>query len=99
MLTAFVNVLTAILAAWGLGCLLWLAYGSLLVPVGTEETVTVYLSCHGDDAHELEQTLRGLSWLHTAGLLNAEIRIADGNGVTDPFLPIEESSGGNAHNE
>ncbi|MCD8382444.1 MAG: hypothetical protein LUC30_05950 [Clostridiales bacterium] len=61
----------ALLAAVGLAALLWLFFGRFLLPVGELAPVEVRL-CPGPG---LEQTLRGLSWLAAAGLLESRISV------------------------
>lgn len=72
MLTA----ISAVLTAWGLACLLWLAFGSLLMPVGRTRLLEIHLPAQGDGA-DLEQTIYGLHWLQTAGLLEGTLCIVD----------------------
>lgn len=63
----------ALLAAFGLAALLWLFLGHLLLPVGWRRPVRVQV----EPGPELEQTLRGLRWLNTAGLLEARVSVLD----------------------
>lgn len=68
-----ITAAVALLAAFGLAALLWLAFGHLLLPVGKQ--TPVYIRLKAD--HELEQNLRGLDWLNRAGLLEAHITVLD----------------------
>lgn len=63
----------ALLAAFGLAALLWLALGWLLFPVGSRKTASVQLTAD----RSLEQNLRGLDWLCRAGLLEAHVTVLD----------------------
>ena len=60
-------ILLAALAAVGLFTLLWLGLGRLLIPT---HSVHLLLPVKGDGG-DLEHNLKGLHWLHTAGLLDA----------------------------
>lgn len=65
----------AILAVFGMACLIWLAYGWLLLP-GTcpiQMVVTAAGSAEG-----LEQTVKGLIWLQKNRFLHGTIAIQDG---------------------
>lgn len=74
----------AILAVIGLACLIWLAYGWLLLP-GTcpvQMVVTAAGSAEG-----LEQTVKGLVWLQKNHLWSGSIAIRDG-GLTQEGLMV-----------
>lgn len=70
------EVFAAFFSALGLGALLWMVFGALLLPIGTEETLQICLSATGD-GETLEQTVRGVSWLCRAGLLRCRVCILD----------------------
>lgn len=69
-------VVVAALCAVGVCSLLWMVFGSMLMPVGGQETLEIAIFAQGD-GEELEQTLRGLFWLESAGLLKGTLRIVD----------------------
>ena len=71
-------ILLAALAAVGLFTLLWLGLGRLLIPT---HSVHLLLPVKGDGG-DLEHNLKGLHWLHTAGLLDAQIDLLDA-GLSD----------------
>jgi hypothetical protein len=70
------TVLLATLAALGALALLWAVLGLFLCPLGTAGDVTVTLHLRGD-ADTLEHSLRALQWLHSSGLLEAEVVLED----------------------
>ncbi len=70
------SVLIAVLAAVGLCTLLWLIFGGLLLPVGSDGTLRVYVLATGS-AGNVEQILRGLCWLKRTGILGGKINILD----------------------
>lgn len=74
-MTLLLDFLTALLAAFGLMCLVWLALGWLLRPAGScpaRMTVTARGAGEG-----LEQTVRSLLWLRRTGLWRGELVIED----------------------
>jgi hypothetical protein len=75
------TVLLATLAALGALALLWAVLGLFLCPLGTAGDVTVTLHLRGD-ADTLEHSLRALQWLHSSGLLEAEVVLEDA-GLTE----------------
>lgn len=74
-MTSCLELLTALLAALGLVCLIWLAVGRLLLPVICPTRVVVTASESGDG---LEQTVKGLLWLRGSGLWRGMLVIEDG---------------------
>ncbi len=66
-MTSCLELLTALLAALGLVCLIWLAVGRLLLPVICPTRVTRW-SLPADRGDGLEQTVKGLLWLRGSGL-------------------------------
>ena len=74
--------LFAVLAVFGLACLLWLAYGWLLLP-GSCPVQAVVTAAGGGEG--LEQTVKGLLWLRKNRLWSGSIFIRDG-GLTDDGL-------------
>lgn len=71
------EILMALLAAFGLVCLGWLAFGRMILPVGSEGlTVCAVVLARGDGGG-LEQTMAGLLWLRRTGLWRGRILIAD----------------------
>lgn len=73
----FLEFLTALLAAFGLVCLGWLAFGKMILPVGGEGlTVRAVVLAKGDGGG-LEQTMAGLLWLRRTGLWRGRILIVD----------------------
>jgi hypothetical protein len=75
------TVLLATLAALGALALLWAVLGLFLCPLGTAGDVIVTLYLRGD-ADTLEHSLRALQWLHSSGLLEAEVVLEDA-GLTE----------------
>lgn len=65
----------AVLAVFGLACLLWLAYGWLLLPGSCPIRAVVTASGSGEG---LEQTVRGLLWLQKNRLWTGPVTIQDG---------------------
>lgn len=77
MLTAFLEIALAVLAALGVASLFWLAFGRLLLPSESAETRTVaVIEAEGDGAG-LEQTVRSLLWLERGELWRGRIVILD----------------------
>lgn len=74
-MTPCLEFLIALLAAFGLVCLIWLMVGRLLLPVICPTRVVVTASGAGDG---LEQTVRGLLWLRGSGLWRGALVIEDG---------------------
>ena len=66
--------LFALLAVFGMACVVWLAYGWLLSPGGCPVRAEVAANGCGDG---LEQTVRCLLWLRRMGLWQGEIVIRD----------------------
>lgn len=64
----------AVMAVFGMACLVWLALGWLLLP-GPCPVQTQVLAEGGGEG--LEQTLRALRWLRRSGLLRCEVVIRD----------------------
>lgn len=71
--------LFAVLAVFGMACLVWLAYGWLLLPGGCPIQVVITAAGVGDG---LEQTVKGLLWLRRTGFWRGTISIRDG-GLTE----------------
>ncbi len=65
----------AVFAVFGLACLVWLAYGWLLLPGRCPIRMVVTASGSGEG---LEQTVKGLLWLQKNRLLTGAIAIQDG---------------------
>ncbi len=83
----FVELLTALLAAVGLVCLYWLAFGRLVLPVGGRQAeVTAVVAARGA-GEGLEQAVCGLIWLRSTGLWRGRIRIAR-SGLTGEGLAL-----------
>lgn len=71
------EVLTALLAAFGLVCLGWLIFGRLVLPVGEDgRDVRILVAGTGDGAG-LEQAVGGLLWLRRSGLWRGTVVIED----------------------
>lgn len=64
----------AVLAVFGMACLVWLAYGWLLLP-GSCPIRAVVMAAGGGEG--LEHTVKGLLWLRRTGLWHGEIAIRD----------------------
>lgn len=73
----FLEVLIALLAAFGLVCLGWLAFGKMVLPVGGKTTRVVALVSAAGDGGGLEQTVSGLLWLRRTGLWRGRVVIED----------------------
>ena len=67
--------LLALLAVVGMACVVWLAYGWLLLPGSCPVRVVVTASGSGEG---LEQTLKGLLWLRKNRLWTGAVTIEDG---------------------
>lgn len=65
----------AVFAVFGLACLLWLAYGWLLLPGSCPIRAVVTASGSGEG---LEQTVKGLLWLRKNRLWSGTVAIQDG---------------------
>lgn len=65
----------ALLSAFGLVSLVWLALGALLLPVGCPTRAVVTGRGRGDG---LEQAVKALVWLRRTGLWRGEVVIEDG---------------------
>lgn len=75
--------LFAILAVFGLACLVWLAYGWLLLP-GSCPVQAVVTATGGGEG--LEQTIKSLLWLRKNRLWSGTISIRDGGLTHDGLL-------------
>ena len=71
------ELLLTVLAAFGLVCLAWLAFGRLVLPVGQGGVRTVALVRASGAAEGLEQTVSGLLWLRRTGLWRGTVVIHD----------------------
>lgn len=69
------EVILSLLAVAGLLSLSWLLLGMILLPAGSEESLSV-IPAEGD-GEELEQAVRGFLWLRGGGLLRGRILIVD----------------------
>lgn len=71
------DIFAALLAAFGLVCLGWLAFGRMILPVGGEgQQVYAVIPARGDGGG-LEQAVSGLLWLRGTGLLRGQVVILD----------------------
>ena len=71
------ELLEVLLAAFGLVCLGWLAFGRLVLPVGQDGTETTAILSARGGGNGLEQAVSGLLWLRRTGLWTGRIVIAD----------------------
>lgn len=78
------TLVISLLAVFGLFCLIWLAYGWLLLPCSCSIQVVVTAAGGGEG---LEQTLRGLLWMRENRLWSGGIAIRDG-GLTPEGLAL-----------
>lgn len=69
------QVVSCALATAGIILFLWCLIGAFLLPVAGQNLVTVYRA--SGDASDLEQAVRGFSWLHETGLLDMSMQIVD----------------------
>ncbi len=74
----------AVFAVFGLACLIWIAYGWLLLPGRCPMCVVVTATGGGEG---LEQTIKGLLWLQRNRLWSGTISIRDG-GLTQEGLML-----------
>lgn len=74
----------AVMAVFGMACLVWLAWGWLLLPGRCPIRAQVLADGGGEG---LEQTLRALRWLRRSGLLRCEVVIRD-NGLDRAGLEL-----------
>ncbi len=73
----FWEFLIALLAAFGLTCLGWLAFGRVLLPLDARGLdLRAVLRAHGDGAG-LEHAVSGLLWLRRSGVWRGVIVIED----------------------
>jgi len=72
---ALVEVLLSLLSVLGLVTLSWLLYGHILAPAGGGRTCTLIPAVGGGE--DLEQSVRGLLWLKSGGLLPGRVVIVD----------------------
>lgn len=77
-MTLFVELVISLLAAFGLVCLGWLAFGRLVLPVGGEETSVRAEVTAAGQAGGLEQTVAALLWLRRTGLWRGTVILTDG---------------------
>lgn len=69
----------AVFAVFGMACLVWLAYGWMLLPGSCPVEAVVTAAGSGEG---LEQTIKGLLWLQKNRLWEGTITIRDG-GLTE----------------
>lgn len=74
----------AVFAVFGLACLIWLAYGWMLLPGRCPIHIMVTATGGGEG---LEQTIKGLLWLRKNRLWSGRISIHDG-GLTQNGLML-----------
>lgn len=80
-MTLFFEILTALLAGFGLVCLAWLAFGKMVLPLGTEGLSVQAVVTVSEESSGLEQTVSALLWLRRSGLWQGEILLT---GSFDP---------------
>ena len=71
------ELLVGLLAAFGLVCLGWMAFGAMVLPVGSEGVATRAVITASGGGEGLEQALSALLWLRRSGLWNGEIFLED----------------------
>jgi len=76
-MSLLLEILTALLAAFGLVCLGWLIFGRLVLPVGTDGPAVRAVVAGTGDGSGLEQTVGGLLWLRRSGLWRGTVVIVD----------------------
>lgn len=76
-MTVFFEILSVLLAGFGLVCLAWLAYGNMVLPIGTEEISVRAVVLASGEGSGLEQTVSALLWLRRSGLWRGTILLAD----------------------
>lgn len=72
------EILTALLAGFGLICLGWLAFGAMVLPVGSIGVSARAVVTATGGGEGLEQTVSALLWLRRSGLWNGLVVIEDG---------------------
>ena len=72
---AEVSVLISLLAVFAMACVIWLAYGWMLLPGACPLSVVVTATGGGEG---VEQTVKGLLWLKKNRLWSGTISIRDG---------------------
>lgn len=83
----FWEFFVSLLAAFGLTCLAWLAFGRVLLPLGAKGLeLRCVLRAHGDGAG-LEHTVSGLLWLRRSGVWRGVVVIEDA-GLTSEGLAL-----------
>lgn len=70
------EIVMALLAAFGMLALGWLLFGRLLVPLGVDIPICVIVPTRGDGAG-LEQSVNGLLWLAAGKMPGARIMIVN----------------------
>lgn len=71
----FSEICGVLLVAFGIACLIWMAFGRLLLPGVCPVRAVVTGAGSGEG---LEQTVRGLLWLREAGFWKGVVIIEDG---------------------
>lgn len=74
----FFELVISLLAAFGLVCLGWLAFGHMVLPVGSGDAAAQAVVTAKGRGDGLEQTVAGLLWLRRTGLWRGSILIRDG---------------------
>ena len=81
---AEVTALISLFAVLGMACVIWLAYGWLLLPAACPLCVVVTATGGGEG---VEQTVKGLLWLRKSRLWQGTVSIRDG-GLTREGLML-----------
>lgn len=81
---AEVTVVFSVLAVFGMACMVWLAYGWLLLPESCPLCVVVTATGMGEG---VEQTVKGLLWLRSNHLWKGTVSIRD-EGLTREGLNL-----------
>lgn len=85
----FFEFVISLLAAFGLVCLGWLSFGTMVLPVGRGDVSTRMVVTARGRGEGLEQTISALCWLRRSGFWRGKILVEDG-GLDGEGLALAE---------
>lgn len=77
-MSLFFEILLALLAAFGLVCLYWTAFGRMVLPIGGRDAEVRAVVIARGRGEGLEQAVAGLLWLRRTGLWRGTVLLRDG---------------------